>query len=447
MRQTAHRPAPRSAGQPDGGGPQQDDGGRQRRRDSGRLRRSLAMLLVVVCVPVGVGVVLEHPTNRRIIYVGRYTVQIPRGADFERLDAGEYRLLLDEQVGLHVTRRLQATIASAGILHDLGRDDLVGAVAASGWFPSTTRVCLLGPAATATGEETWAKVFYQQTLYGGRSGLPYRVRHGVLLVRNRPDGGALVIDVSGLGEAEGANWPALGERLRDLIRGIQPALGQPRNAQAAAWAWVRRAVLGQEVARAADETAVLDAPPPPVPLCLGPYALSGLGQPTYISRLDNSYDLPGEEVSARVAYRLDPLRGKHVGFGVVRTGWLDDGECARNIDHGTPFYNKKGIQQRYERFDHGRRYVGVLAVIREENSGTIIFDVAYTDPIARAPMDWKPLYKRLNELKYAVFVDDFARGTSKERAQSIAIGLPCRPSPPRPNMAELDGRPPPRVEF
>jgi hypothetical protein len=438
VRQTAHRPAPRSAGQPDDSGPQRDGSGGQHRR----LPRLLAMLLIVG-VPVGVGMALEHPTNQRRIYVGRYTVQIPRGVAFERLNAGEYRLLLDDRVGLHVTRRLQAKVASPGLLHDLGKDDLVTAVAASGWFPPTTRVCLLGPTATPIGEEIWAKVFYQQTLYGGQSGLPYRVRHGVLLVHSRPDGGALVMDVSGLGEADGANWSALGKDLRSLIRGTQPALGHPRSARAAAWAWVRHAVLRQEVT---DEAAVqvgnlVDAPPPPVPLCLGPYALSKLDHPTYASRLDNSYDLPGDKVSVRVAYRLDPLRSKPVGFGVVRTGWLDDGECLRGIDRRTPFYNDKGIQQRYERFDHGRRYVGVLAVIREENLGTIIFDVTHTDAVEHH-VEWKPLYKRLNELKYAVFLDDYALRTTNERVHRIETGLPCRPSRPRPNMAELNGTPP-----
>jgi hypothetical protein len=436
-----------------------------------RARRTIAVLLALL-LAVGAGVFVVNPWNQQRIYVGGYTIRVPKDVRFERTNAGEYRLLLEQEDGLFVNRRETARIASRVLLGDLSGTSMVRRVIGTGWFPKDTRVCLSGYPTTWRGRETWAVQYYGQTYFNGE-GLPYRERHGVLVIRNRPDGGGLVMDVSRMSSSPALttiDWEPVRSRLRTLLRSTRPSPAGPRGfwdepKENLRGVWTT--LLNRERVRAKTPSP-LDAPAPPsLPLCLGPYPLNfekpverpykrdnydglrisshwlrpnhdlearaafrfeKLGErpykrDTYSGSMTSSHWLrPSNDLEARVAFRVKPFRvDDPVGFAVVRSGWLANDECARGFGPRDVLHNRKGVMQSYERFSHGQRYVGIMAVIRTKASGALIFDVFDPRPTVQ-DQDVERLENYLMKLKDAVIVGEYTVSAKGERNQSITIG-------------------------
>ena len=417
--------------------PTRTDGGEQEPERSSRGRLIIAMLLALL-LAVGAGVYVVNPWNQQRIYVGGYTIQIPEDVRFERTNTGEYRLLLKQEDGLFVNRRETARIASRALLGDLSSTSMIWRAFGTGWFPKDTRVCRYGDPTPWPGRETWAVQYYGQTYFNGE-GLPYRERHGVLVIRNRPDGGGLVMDVSRMSSSPALttiDWEPVRARLRTLMRSTRPSPDDPRSLWDKSKENLRGVwtpLLNGEHVRTTTPSPV-DAPPPPsLPLCLGPYPLhfEKLGDERPYKR-DNydglrisSYWLrPSYDLEARVAFRVKRFRvDDPAGFGVVHSGWLANDECARGLGPRDILHNQKGVMQSYERFSPGQRYVGIMAVIKTKASGILIFDVFDPRPAAQDVERERPrLEKYLKKLKDAVIVGEYTVSAKGERNHSITIG-------------------------
>jgi hypothetical protein len=197
-----------------------------------RARLAVATCLAVAPTALASAVVVD-PGSQRRIRIGSYSLQVPKGAAFERTDTGEYRLLLDQRTDQIVNKREVATVASRGLLGELSSTGMLWKVVGTGWFPKDTLLCLAGKPSPHRGRlETWVVQYYRQTYYDG-SGLAYRYRHGVLVVRNRANGGGLVMDVSRVDDpATGfaIDWEPVRARLRTLLQNTEPHPDQPRSA-------------------------------------------------------------------------------------------------------------------------------------------------------------------------------------------------------------------------
>jgi hypothetical protein len=409
----------------DGAGrsPTTTDGGEREPERSSKARMTIAMLLALL-LAVGAGVYVVNPWNQQRVYVGGYTIEIPEDVRFERTNTGEYRLLLKQEDGVFVNKRETARIASRVLLGDLSGTSMIRRAFGTGWFPKDTRVCLYGGPTSSPARETWAVQYYGQTYFNGE-GLPYRERHGVLVIRNRPDGGGLVMDVSRMSSSPALttmipalttiDWEPVHARLRTLVRSTRPSPHDPRSI------W--------------DTLSPVDAPPPRSrPLCLGPYPLHfeeldderPYFRDEYSGSKISSYWLrPSPDLEARVAFRVKPFREDPAGFGVVRSDWLANDECARGLGPRDVLHNQKGVMQSYERFSlsHGQRYVGIMAVIRTKASGTLIFDVFDPRPTAQdVERERRRLEEYLKKLKKAVIVGEYTVSAKGERNHSITIG-------------------------
>jgi hypothetical protein len=431
----------------DGAGrsPTTTDGGEREPERSSKARMTIAMLLALL-LAVGAGVYVVNPWNQQRVYVGGYTIEIPEDVRFERTNTGEYRLLLKQEDGVFVNKRETARIASRVLLGDLSGTSMIRRAFGTGWFPKDTRVCLYGGPTSSPARETWAVQYYGQTYFNGE-GLPYRERHGVLVIRNRPDGGGLVMDVSRMSSSPTLitipalttiDWEPVRARLRTLVRSTRPSPdGSPglwdKSKENLRGLWTT--LLNRERVRTTTPSPV-DAPPPPsLPLCLGPYPLHfeelnderPYFRDEYSGSKISSYWLrPSPDLEARVAFRVKRFQvDDPAGFGVVRSRWLAEDECARGLGPRDVLHNQKGVMQRYERFSlsHGQRYVGIMAVIRTKASGTLIFDVFDPRPTAQDVEPERPrLEEYLKKLKDAVIVGEYTVPAKGERNHSITIG-------------------------
>jgi hypothetical protein len=406
-----------------------------------RLRNLLALLKRCVAfafigvVLLGAGYVVLNPgeTGGLNVYVGRWRLHLPGSMSFERRDTGEYRLLLDQKSNIHVSKRAQAIVASRGLLQDVPAADLVDRVAGTGWFAPQTRVCLLDKPVTGSRGERWAVQYYQQTLYN-LGGIAFRNRHGILMVRSRRDSGAVVFDVSDLDRAAGGPgaWQSVRDSLRLLLQRTHPSQNQRGSLLDAARERLTRQRDDQQ-RPAAAELGALGAPPPAAtPLCLGPRQLhfDGQNSPTIEPRKDGVYRLRWHDqpFTADVGYRLKPLQGRDaVGFNAVRTGWLDDDQCARGLGEPAHLFNRLGSWQRYVRIAGGLRYVGVMAVVKFKSSDTVIFDVYDPRPTPLGGGDgWPALQAQLQMLKRLTFPNgNVAAAAPRELKPQLAIGVRC----------------------
>jgi hypothetical protein len=407
----------------------------------GRMRLAVATCLAVALAALA-SVVVVDPGSQRRIRVGSYSLRVPKGTAFERTDTGEYRLLLDQKTDQVVNTREVATVASRGLLGELSSTGMLWKVVGTGWFPKDTRVCLAGkPSPHRGGLETWVVQYYRQTYYDG-SGLAYRYRHGVLIVRNRANGGGLVMDVSRMDDpATGfaIDWEPVRARLRTLLQNTEPHSDQPRSAWAKSMrrlhAW--KASLLRHSKGAATPSPLDALPPRSVPVCLGPYELDRgtLKDQPFYSREDyeryGGYQLsfPGGYV-ARVAYRAAPFRGKDlVGFEVLRPaaefGWFSGDDCVRGLSAPVPFHNQRGARQSYERLSKSQRYVGVMAMVATQTNGSLIFDISAPQSVEEA-VDWKRLEDYLQRLRFAVIIGDF---TAPDQGGERDHGLDFWPCP------------------
>jgi hypothetical protein len=414
------------------------------RQKTGRARIA-AVTLITLVLAIGTGVALVNPRHQRWIYVGGYALRVPKGFTFDRTDTGKYRLLLDSRHDLTLNKREMATIAGRGLLGDLSAGSMVTRVIGTGWFPKDTRVCLAGDPERNYGQETWAVQYYRQTYLNG-AGMPYRERHGVLLVRHRRDGGGLVVDVSRMQVSPAIteiDWEPVRAHLGRLLENIHPTVNSPRDfwsrvTERGIWAEAEEFLRGLRARlpgpkQRADRTPTpLDAAPAPsLPVCVGPYELHSeqldherpYRRDLYDGLRTASYRLRhGDDLEARVAFRAKPFRGHDpVGFDVIRSGWLGADECARGVGPTELFHNRRGVKQAYERFSNGQRYVGVMAVIRTKASGTLVFDVSDRRPTAQE-IDRERLKSYLERLRFAVIVGDYTVRAKGELNHGIDIG-------------------------
>jgi hypothetical protein len=395
----------------------------------------LALALILVA-----GAVVVDPMNQRKIRIGSYALQIPKGVTFERTDTGEYRLLLDQKTDRFINMRELATVAGRGLLGEVSGPGMIRKVVGTRWFPRDTRVCLADGPEANRGLETWAVQYYRQTFFDG-DGLAYRFRHGVLVVRNRANGGGMVMDVSRMDDPADRvviDWGPVRARLRTLLRNTEPRPDRPRGAWADAASRLKAlwAALLRQPKEPAPPSPLDVRPPRSVPVCLGPYQLQRDQLDDQPVPRDEGWERYGgyqlslrDGLKARVAYRAEPFRDKDlVGFDNLRpragVNWLSDGECVRGLGVPDTFHNKRGAKQRYERFSNGRRHVGVMAVVATTTPGNLIFDVFYPWPVDQE-VQWTPLETYLDDLRLAVIVGDFtAPDQGGERDRSLDV-WPC----------------------
>jgi hypothetical protein len=404
-----------------------------------RSLRRIAALLLAMMLTLLVGAFVVDPANQKKIRIGGYTLKVPEGAGFERMDTGEYRLLLDQKHGNFTSNRELARVASRGLLGERSTTGMLRHVVGTVWFPADTRVCLADEPEGHRGAETWVVQYYRQA-YFDVQGLAYRYRHGVLVIRNRTVGGGMVIDVSRMdepGDRVVVDWEPVRAHLRTLLRNSDPSPDRPSGAWAggtrrlkAWWAALLRRPREPETTESP-----LDVPPPPsTPVCVGPYQLKRgeLGQQPvprgapWDRHGGYTLSLPGGP-TARVTYRAKPSRGKQpVGFAVLSPAgeakWLPEKDCVRGLDAPVTFHNKRGAKQNYKRLSKGRHYVGIMAVVAMTTPGNLVFDVSYPWPVDQE-VNWEPLERYLDDLRLAIIVGDFtAPDQGGERDRGLQLG-------------------------